>query len=505
MKQIVQLLFPKNNYDAIIPAVAGFFIIYGYTWHSGIGISPDSIMYLSTARNIHQYGAFNDFDGRPLVDFPIFYPTFLSFFIFITRLDPLQFAPILSGIIFAVVIYISGWIMEHFSIKKKWYKYIILSFLVFSPCLLEVYSMLWSETLFILIELLFFISFNHYAQTKSVKRLLVVSCIVGVACITRYAGITLIGSGCLLLLFDSELDFLKKLRNIFLYGFISSILLAVNLTRNILLSKTFTGPREKSITSFADNISHFGNVLCNWYPLPENNYAIAFVMGLIFLLVITFICLKLLFKKQDLNSYEKIISVFCFVYAWFMILSATFSRYETFSSRLLAPMFIPMLWQSSYILPWVTKKYSRKKRLWIAVRIAIIVLCFQANQLYIDDDNYDGIKDAGLPGYAEDSWNKDSQIVNFLRAHKNLFQPGYVLCSNAEEAVYFYTGLHCENIPHKVFSQQKDSFNAKSHIYLIWFNDIDNPELTQLNDALSHRKMAILYKFNNGTIYKDSN
>jgi hypothetical protein len=104
LRRLLQSIFPKNNLDAFIPATIGFIIIFVYTRHSGIGISPDSLTYLSVARNIHSHGRFVDFDNRPLIIFPFFYPVFLSLGMFLTGSDPLSFGAILGCILFFKII-----------------------------------------------------------------------------------------------------------------------------------------------------------------------------------------------------------------------------------------------------------------------------------------------------------------------------------------------------------------------------------------------------------------
>jgi len=501
MKHFSQTTFPLKNLDALIASAIGFYIIYLYTNHSGIGISPDSIVYLSTARNIHLHHSIIDLSGKALADFPVFYPIFLSFLIYITKLDPLVCAPLLNGILFALVIYISGWIMEAFIVRSKWYKYIILSCMAISPCLLQVYSMLWSETLFILFTLLFFISFKYYLQSYSLKRLFLVACIAGLSCITRYAGITLIGTAGLILLFDNKLLLHKKIGHLLLFGLTGSLLLVLNYIRNIMLSGTLMGNRETSLTSFTDAIHNFGAVLCYWLPLPKENYSIAFCVGCFVILCFIALFIYRLLKRSDYTSYENITTVFFIVYAFFMLLSATFSRYEIFSSRLLSPIFISFLWGSSCLLPIFKKQFFLNKKLLIVFIAGLLTLSFQANQWMIDSDSYEGIKDAGMPGFAEDSWNKESEIVQFLKSHPTIFQPDKVVYSNANEAVYFYTNLQCEDLPHIVISQQLRQFASCNKFYLVWFNDINNPELIDLKTVLSEKKIYPLYKFSNGTIY----
>src|SRR5580698_7378875 len=100
LRRLLQSIFPKNNLDALIPAAVGFAIIFIYTRHSGIGVSPDSVTYLSVARNIHGHGTVVDFDNRPLVIFPVFYSGFLSLLMFLTGDDPLSFGATLNCLMF---------------------------------------------------------------------------------------------------------------------------------------------------------------------------------------------------------------------------------------------------------------------------------------------------------------------------------------------------------------------------------------------------------------------
>ena len=500
MKSIFQQLFPKKNIDAFIAAAAGFFIIIIYTQHSGIGVSPDSVVYTSVAKNIHDHALINDFYGRPMVVFPAFYPAFLSGVMFITGLDPIVFAPVLNAFLFAVVIYICGLIMEYFLFSSKWYKYIILSCIVFSPCLLEIYSMLWSETLFILLLLLFIVALHHYFKSYSFKSLIIVSCIAALACVTRYAGVTLIATGGLLIMLDKKLLIKNKIYHLFLFAAMSCSLFVINLMRNSLSDGTFTGMREKSLSSFLQNISYCGNVFCDWLPLPKEHFIISICATLFFIAGFTILFWKN-FRKNIYYSYENAAIVFFIIYLLFIILSATFSRYELINNRLLSPLFIPMLWGSTSWIVSLIKKYWQEKRAWIVVVVSLLFISFQRNQYKADYENYDGIKYAGIPGYTEDTWQKDSEIVNFLKQNKTIFKKGYAIYSNSDDALYFFTGLRCDMLPHIVFPEEVFNYYAESNTYLVWFDDIENPELLTLDDVLNHKKMILLHQFSNGAIY----
>ena len=65
-------------------ALLGAVIIIGLTLHSGLGISPDSIYYMSAADNFIAGKGFYQFDAKPFVMFPVFYPVAIAMVKFIT-------------------------------------------------------------------------------------------------------------------------------------------------------------------------------------------------------------------------------------------------------------------------------------------------------------------------------------------------------------------------------------------------------------------------------------
>jgi len=114
---------------------------------------------------------------------------------FITRLDVIVCAPVLNGLMFSVAIFLSGVIMERFIRRSRWYKIIMLIAITTSPALIEIYSMLWSETLFVILSLSFFFSLHRYYRNYSLRSLLVPAVMAAIAFDTRYAGITFVAYG----------------------------------------------------------------------------------------------------------------------------------------------------------------------------------------------------------------------------------------------------------------------------------------------------------------------
>jgi hypothetical protein len=203
-------IYFKKNIDSLIAAIVGFTIIMLYTNYGGIGISPDSIAYTSVARNFISGNGFTEFSGNPLVIFPLFYPFYLGLIMLVSQHDIVQGASIVNSLMFAAVIFLSGLLIEKFKYKTNWYKRILLIIITLSPSLIEIYTMLWSETLFILLILIFIHLFHRYFLTHTVLSLVIAAIVAAMAFNTRFAGITLIGTGCLLIFFDKNLRWRKK-------------------------------------------------------------------------------------------------------------------------------------------------------------------------------------------------------------------------------------------------------------------------------------------------------
>ena len=491
---------PANNRDSLLFSALGFYFIYLLTKHSGIGLSPDSIIYLSVARNFKTGHGLIQFDHVPLADFPVLYPIFLGIISIVVNSDPLTFAPVLNGFMFAILIYLAGSIMNEFRIFSRWYKLIVLSAIVMSPALLEVYPMLWSETLFILLLLVFFIAARSYFLHPKKSVLISLALIAGLASITRYAGVTVIGCGCVLVFLDPRFQFKRRIRKLLVFAFVSSLPLLVNLIRNRLLFGYSTGMRQKGTTPLLDNLYFLGSVFCDWLPLPKERPALSLAIALVCIMLLIYLFYSAWTRFKSFFSFEEIAITFSLIYIFFILLSATISRYEQLNSRLLSPVFIPVLWSLSYRIPIFVKKLSGAW-IWIAtVMIVALTLGFQYNQLTADYETYDGVKDAGVPGYTEDPFPQ-SDIVKYIVGNKSSFQKGYMIYSNAADAFYLFTSISADVLPQVAFPHHLEQFYAEKKFYLIWFNDIVDPDIPMLKEILDHRKMTPVAQLSDGSVW----
>jgi hypothetical protein len=89
-----------------------------------------------------------------------------------------------------------------------------------SPCLLEIYAMLWSETLFIFLTLLFIVLLKNYFRSYRTSALFFAAIIAAIAFVTRYAGVTLLGTGFFLIFFNGEIPLVKKVKHLSIFTFL---------------------------------------------------------------------------------------------------------------------------------------------------------------------------------------------------------------------------------------------------------------------------------------------
>lgn len=491
--------FFKTHWDALPAAAFAFVWIAFYTAHGGIGVSPDSVAYLSTANHFSETFLFTDYNHLPLVNFPLGYPLLLGLVKLIFFTGVIEAAPILNSVILAGVLYTSSHLLYQINIKNGFYKLLILCLILSSPGIVEVYTMLWSETLFVWLGLLFVVAFLHYLESETLQWLCIAAVVASVACFVRYIGITLLITGGLMIMFNMQLNWRNKFKHIGWLALVGCSLPLLNTLRNHWQSATLAGVRQPSLNSFNTNLHDFIQVLGYWFPTGENDSALTIIMIEWVLLIM--VCLLLgyrLFQQQYFKSAITILSVFVLVYSGSMLCIASLSRFETLSSRLLIPLYIPLLILIAHCFyRWIqASRLYQKGLFYIAFAVWLMVIGnhhYRAHQF-----NWEGIGYAGIPGYTDDHW-KQSPLLQFMKAHHNSYQaPIY---SNANDAVFFLANIKANPLPHKDLKEEIAPFLKHQSIYLVWFEYGKNPDLIDDAYIKQHFKSAKEWQFKDGSIF----
>ncbi len=500
MREQPPVLTLKNNYDSLLAALIGAAFIFTLTSYHCIGMSPDSVSYAGVASNICRGNGLTEFNDTPLIIFPAGYPSFLAVFSFLFNADIQSIAPWLNGFLIGLVIFITGCIVQQ--LNNRWYKLGILSILPFCFCLLDVYTMLWSETFFILLAYFFIVFLKEYLLSPTLKNLLIPALITAVACDTRIAGISVLATGLLLIFIHRKILWDKKLMHLVVYASVGILLLLINLIRNQHENGTFTGVRQKSITPLWLNIQYFGETVLQWFQLPSNSPVISLATGILVLLSLVGLFIYHYIKQKHRVTFEVINITFALVYILFIIETSTISKYERINNRLLSPAFIPLLVGISFWIP--TFISSIKKNIYKLIFItlfSIVFILFQIKQVAAAIDLHNQIKDAGIPGYTELDW-QESDIVQFLEKKQAFFKQQYDIYSNANDAVYFYSKLPTNRLPEPAQKQDLEDYYDEDPHYVVWFtNDFYNPAIISLQEMEKHRHLDTLAKFDDAVIF----
>src|SRR5947207_8141437 len=182
--------------------------------------------------------------------------------------------------------------------------------------------MMWSETLFILFLLLFMMAMHRYLQSNSRKALMAAAIITSVACITRYAGIIIIGTGGIFILLNNKLSLRKRFIDALVFAAISPLLLIINLYRNYQFGGTLTGHRERSITPLITNMHDAGIIFSKWLPFVHENDTTAIIVMIAIIAGLIFICLQQFLRRGRVGDYETMAAAFALFYLIFIIIIA---------------------------------------------------------------------------------------------------------------------------------------------------------------------------------------
>ncbi|MEI6264243.1 MAG: hypothetical protein WCP74_04025 [Sphingobacteriia bacterium] len=498
MKNTILKIF-THYWDALIASSLVFVLILLFTQHSGIGISPDSVQYLSVANHIVERFSFTDFNNEPFVLFPLGYPVFLALIKCLSPIAITNILPFVNAIIFSAILFCCSSILKASIKGNDMLRLLVLLLLASSPAMLEVYTMLWSETLFILISLFFLLAAKKYVHQSSIINLLLLASIAAIGFSVRYVGIVFILTGGALILFNPQLKLKQKLLHGLLMGIVGASLAFFNLARNSMVSGTYTGVREKALRSFWDNLQDVGEVIRYWFPIPEAQQHLAILLLIVFFLIAFIWVVYHFLQAQYYNRFSTIIALFFLVYSFFMLITASISRFETLSSRLLSPIFIPIILLMAFFVTRLMQEKTRTVRMFVGLIFLGFYGFVQFHQYQMNKDTWEGVGFAGIPGYSEDQWTK-SPMIAFIRKDIEKYQPP--VFANANDALYYLTGINTVALPHKDILKEIEQFKANKHFYLIWFFYGENDDLIDLAFILQQKKPIASWQFKDGIIYR---
>ncbi|HEY3291326.1 MAG TPA: hypothetical protein VGK87_14450, partial [Anaerolineae bacterium] len=427
--------------------VGGAALIIAATSTYGAAADADSAAYVSAARSLLAGNGFVMYDGTPFVNFAPLYSLVLAAFGFF-KIDPLESARFVNALGFAGIIVVSGvWLHRHTDSAIVALPGALAALLAMPLILISVFVA--SETLFILLTLLFILALEQAIVSHRRSALVVCAVICTLAMLDRYIGITLLFTGLLLILLRRDQPLLRRLFDAVVFGAIASLPLLGWYARNYFVTGTLAGVRAAPISSLGDNIFYAMDTVNAWFAPGLNPAILRFVLvslPLVAMLSVLVIRTVDTGKPQDAIPPSRLLPLLTFVllYISFLIASSTLVAYDRIDSRLLSPIYMPLLLLIVYsgwlLVRRIGKPDLRRTLRWLLAVAFVLWLAWPviASQTTAGET----VATGGGGGYTSANW-RNSSLIAYLKQHP----PAGRILSNAPFTVYLLTGLSARMSP----------------------------------------------------------
>lgn len=433
---IMQILKERINSESrfywIVLSLAFLSIVLQlFSTTHGIGLSPDSVVYIGSARSMVvgqglNTPFYNDVP-EPMTNFPPLYPLVLSA-VGTLGIDPMISARWMGALVFGLLVVLIGasiYLFSNRSIRSAVTGSLLAAL---APSLLIIHSNAWSEPLFILLGYSGILFSAGYFQNGRKYYLLLHALLSCFAFLTRYAGISFIAFGIWVLL-RSRFDWGKKAKSLIIYCLITVIPMLLWMTRTFL------------VTGKVANRSLNLNLITTNHLIPAL-YSPVFISSVLLLLTV----LLLMPRKRNnelaaLDHYHPflpLLSWFPLFYLLTILVSIImFDAYISLEDRILTPGYVGILIVCFSWIRWPEYRFYKR---WISALLIIVLFCSSAlfSTIWVLGSIFNGI------GYSSVDW-KQSQTIQFVKEMPETS----MLYSNAPDAIYILTGRHAGFIPQK--------------------------------------------------------
>jgi hypothetical protein len=480
---------------------------------SGVGVSPDSVIYLSAADRVNQGRGLTPIgfhfapsmpSDRPLVIFPPAYSLLLATVKLITA-DSVKAAKYIHIVLFGITAFVLALIV-YGATRSLWAVVCAPGVFMSSFAVLEIFTMAWSESLFVLTLLATLFALLGYLRRPN--RWLFFGCAVlaSVSVLTRYVGIVIVVPLALTLL-RQENPLGEKIKRGLLISAIVVLPFAAWIGRNWLLTGSATG-RRPALHLFNTSAGLISvNSLLRFvvpYRLPSPIQLLLIAGGAI----IVFWTLWRGVRRRTGSTGEYVAffsAVTIAAYVAFLIAYNSFADPAVdLESRLFLPVYlfgITLVFSLGFGLsgnPW-------RVRVMVILSVLTIAINAYSSFVWAAERHREGV------GFLSRAW-KESAAVNFAQH----LPPQTVVHSNAADAYYLYTGQEAVRLPAKfdpmeggranpnfelqIAAVRSDVLNNRAIV--IYFDRVDwrwyLPSRSELEEL---HKLPVLMRLSDGVVY----
>lgn len=473
----------KNLQFIILIIGAGALCLFLLVNPRGIGLSADSITYISAAESYLQSGTFMRIDGKePATMWPPGLPFILAKLKATGVLSPHGYLYI-QTFLFIVFLVLYYQLLSLHKLSKQLIQ-INLVLAAFSYSHLNVFRMLWSESIYMCLLLSLIILLYQYQKNPRKSLLLLAALAAGIAPLFRFTAITGIALGCICIFLNTLMPIRKRVQQSLSFGVLASAPLAGLFLFNFLKYGHITGHAAAIETNLIKTLQQITDRTGNFFlPGP----------GILYYLLVIYLLSQIAREKRKLIITKfRIELVFILIYIGFLVFTSTRVYIEAPGLRYLDPLYVLFLAPTGFLLFYINSYFtSRHLRIFITAISTIGI----GHSLFQFFEKAKQTYRVGAGFYNNPIW-QDSQTLAWAK-NNSLNLP---IVTNSGEAIYEFLNIRCE--------VTTDSCETVTHVtkqlgevIYIWFANEPRP-LCGPDKIKTYLDWTLLGEFSDGSILK---
>lgn len=505
------ILKKKNIIILFILLITSIFIARNMylLMHHGVGVSPDSTIYLDGAYNILHSQKYM-IDNQYISHFPPEFSTLLAITTWSLNISVINATRLINAFLFSLNFILFVLIVYACS-KQNSLTSLFTGLFYLSSCdILLVSSMAWSEVPFITLLFISLITLVLYLKTNKKYYLFITSFTISISILTRYVGFALIPTVIFSLLFLSNESLKNKIRKITVFLFITFSVLSFWFIRNIIYGNSVA---NRSFNIHFITLSHIKNLIVTtqnfivnvpFSPWSKSIILLLFILIIICIVIYNYKSGRILFNFQNVDILFPIVcTLFSLFYFFLIIISISFIDALTpCDFRIFLPcfivLFIPIIYNITLFI-----KHSKSYNIRIILSIIFIgfILMNFLNTYKLRAHIYNN----GL-GFTSVKWQQSKLISIISNAN-----PDLIIYTNAPNALKFLTKKNIVMLPCKYsslslknnlsFHLQMNKLKIKCNkqiAIIVYFYKIPRSNMPSIDDIMKQNSNLTINKYQDG-------
>ncbi|HOE12572.1 MAG TPA: hypothetical protein PLQ35_12350 [bacterium] len=469
----------------------------------GIGLTADSIHYISAANNLADGNGLVEYDGIPQVSWPPLYACLLALLSLASIPIP-SGARVIHAILFAVILFCSGEIFRRHC-RSRWLVLFAIFMLSVSYSLVSISICMWSEPLFIVLLLLTVLLIPSCFRRQSIRRLLAVSLLTALFCLQRYIGVTLaLTISAIILAYWPESS--RRKRVVLSVGFliVSCFPLVLYLIRNYMLTSTLTGYRGSSPNTLYDNIHYLLDGISIWFIPVEIPLWIREVLLLLFGGAAGIHILYKIWQGRRSPTRDvqvPVMALFTWIYILTLVALSTTVAFQRIANRFLLPIYVFVVFLFVKSADDLLGHYShvRLQKTVVSIFLVALSFCWMGYMIPHIHGKVVHHRKCGTGEYNIERW-KESDMIRVIQREPIQGK----IFSNAADIMYIFTDRPATMGPFRAetIEEFREKLSKDGPNYLVWFDACRKDYIYNLDEIQSIFALELIRECQDGAIYR---